>query len=337
MLTTDAQDPAAQPTRENLVSALKRAAVQARPADVLVIYLAGHGVNLAGPDGDYYFLTCDAASTELRDPEIRRQTAISSAELTELIRQIPAWKQVMVLDTCAAGQFVEKITAKRGVPSSQVRAIERMKDRTGVYILAGCAADQVSYEASQYAQGLLTYSLLFGMHGAALREQEFLDVSQLLDFATEEVEKLAKNLNGVQRPVKAVLRGGQTFDIGQLTAEDKAKIPLRQVRPLVLRAAFLDEARVLDHLDLTRLVNQELQRCSSWERKATLVFVDVAEMPGAYRLTGLYRVEGDKILVKVVVASGKKEHSRFEVHGEKAEPGKLALEIVRQSQERLSK
>ena len=55
-------------------------------------------------------------------------------------------------------------------PGRLVRALERMKDRTGTYVLAGAAADAVSYEATRYGQGLLTYGLLFRMRGPALRQ-----------------------------------------------------------------------------------------------------------------------------------------------------------------------
>ena len=80
-------------------------------------------------------------------------------------------EQVLILDTCRSGRKVEKLTEKRDVPGSQVRALERVKERTEVHVLAGCAADSVSYEASRYGQGILTYSLLLGMRGAKLRDR----------------------------------------------------------------------------------------------------------------------------------------------------------------------
>jgi len=179
LLTTAKVTEAIVPTRENLKKAFE-AARQAKSTDVLVVYLSGHGVNYGSEgsqEADYYYLTQEAWSGDLTDPEVRRLTAISSQELTEWIHQIPITKQVLVLDTCAAARLVEKLIEKRDVPSSQIRSFERMKDRMGLYILAGSAADAVSYEASRYGQGLLTYSLLLGMRGAALRENQFVDVS----------------------------------------------------------------------------------------------------------------------------------------------------------------
>ncbi|MCB0552402.1 MAG: hypothetical protein KDD02_02535, partial [Phaeodactylibacter sp.] len=69
------------------------------------------------------------------------------------------------------------------------RALDRMKDRTGMFVLAGSAADKVSYEASQYGQGLLTYSILQGMSGFKLREDKYVDVALLFEYARDEVPK----------------------------------------------------------------------------------------------------------------------------------------------------
>ena len=131
-----------------------------------MIYLAGHGVTHGGQDGDWYYLTADARNADLADPEVRKQVSLSSAELTDLLKASPAQKQVLILDTCNSGRVIEKLTDKRAVPGSQVRALERVKDRTGIHVLAGCAADAVSYEASRYGQGVLTYSLLLAMRGS---------------------------------------------------------------------------------------------------------------------------------------------------------------------------
>jgi len=331
LLTTESDVASQQPSRENLVREFTIVRERAKPRDVLVIYLAGHGVNFGGQDGDYYFLTSEATTSNLTDPEVRRQTAVSSQELTEWIKQIPALKQVMILDTCASGRLVDKITEKREVASSQIRAIERMKDRTGLHILAGCAANQASYEASQYAQGLLTYSLLLGIKGAALRENEFVDVVKLLAFSSDKVPELARNIGGIQRPLIAMPQGGASFDIGQLTTEDKARIPLQSVRHLILRTSFQDQLRIQDHLGLGKAVDQRLREVSARGREGRLVFVDAAELPGACQLAGRYRIDGDKITVAVVVVRDGRELGQFEVVGSTKELSRLTDEIVRRA------
>jgi hypothetical protein len=334
LLTTSRKEAARQPTRANLVAALQ-AARKARPGDVLVVYLAGHGVTHGGQDGDFYYLTCDARTADLADPEVRKLTAVSSQELTELIKQVPALKQVMVLDTCHSGRLIQKMTVKRDVPSSQIRALERLKDRTGLHILAGCAANSVSYEATRYGQGVLTYSLLLGMRGGKLRDDQFVDVGLLFGFAADKVPELARDIGGIQRPVLASPKGGASFDIGRVTSADQAKIPLQAVRPLMLRTAFQEDEDFDDVLGLGKRVDERLRQVSARSGPATLVFVDARELPDACRLAGRYRVKDGQVTVSVNLFNAKKRIARFTVSGKKTEIDALAERIVQEAEKRL--
>jgi len=343
LLTTAPAPGALAPTRENLKKAFAEAARQAKNADILVVYLSGHGVNYGGQEADYYYLTQEARTGDLTDPAVRAQTAVSSRELTEWIKQIPALKQTLVLDTCAAARLVQKLAEKRDISSSQIRSLERMKDRMGLFILAGSAADAVSYEASQYGQGLLTYSLLMGMRGGALKEDQFVDVSKWFDFAADEVPQLAKNIGGVQRPEKyqpcrlseqteQACGSSASWDIGQLLGEDKARIHLATPRPMFLQSSFQDEVQPRDQLKLTGLVNEALRDVSSRGQEPPLVYVDASEFPEAYTLAGRYRVEGNTVTARVSVFKGEKQVGNFTLTGEKGNLSKLTAEIVSQAQ-----
>jgi hypothetical protein len=333
VLTSTQADADRQPTRANLVKALE-AARKARPGDMLVLYLAGHGVNVAGSDGDFHYLTADARSADLADPEVRRRVALSSRELTELVKAIPVQRQVLVLDTCAAARAVERLTEKRDVPSGQVRALERVKDRTGLFILAGCAADAVSYEASRYAQGLLTYSLLLGMRGAALKEDQQVDVGRLFDFAADRVPELAADIGGIQRPVIASPKGA-SFPIGLVTAEDRPRIPLRSPRPLVLRSTFLEEEELADVLGLGQRVDERLREASSRGEEGRLVFVDARDMPAAFQLAGRYKIDGGRVTINLRLGRAGEKGARFTVSGDKARPEELAARVVAEVEKRL--
>ena len=265
---------------------------------------------------------------------MREQVAVSSQQLTEAIKQIPALKQVLILDTCASGRLVQKLTEKRQISSSQIRALERVKDRTGMYVLAGCAADAVSYEATNYGQGLLTHSLLLGMRGAALREESYVDVSSLFDFAADQVPQLAQGVGGIQRPVIASPKGGASFDIGQVSDADKESIPLQSPRPLVLKASFQDEFEFEDTLGLGKLINEQLREIAARGQEAPLVFLDATELPSAYRLLGRYAVEDGNVKVTVQLSRGE-DRKRFTVEGTKSELEQLVKKIVQQTQSRL--
>ncbi|UPU35850.1 caspase family protein [Geomonas paludis] len=265
-------------TRENLENAFRQAH-KAKAGDVLVIYLAGHGVMSPGEGSDYYYLTSEARTTDLSDPVVRRQSGVSSSELTEWIKLIPALKQVMVMDTCAAGGAVAKLVEKRSLSSDQVRSLDRLKDRTGFHVLMGAAADKQSLEATQYGQGLLTWAILQGMKGAALRDDQFVDVQKLFQHVADEVPRLARSVGGIQKPLIAS-PSGSSFDIGQLTATDKSLIPLATVKPMILKASFQDEVDYDDTISLGKEVNSQLREQSARLRGDHLVYVDADELPG---------------------------------------------------------
>ena len=67
----------------NLFKTFSDVAGKAKSTDILVVYLAGHGITFGGQEGDYYYLTAEASSGNLKDEAIRQQRAVSSQELTE--------------------------------------------------------------------------------------------------------------------------------------------------------------------------------------------------------------------------------------------------------------
>ena len=207
-----AGDPASGdglPTKQNIRAAFDEVRRLAKPEDTLVVYLSGHGVMSTRDRDLYYYLTADARGFDLDDgasAALKDASAVSSAELFEWLREpvktMPL-KQVVILDTCAAGgasDALGKLAVKRDIPPDQRRAMELLKDGTGTFILMGSAADQVSYEASRYSEGLLTYALLEGMRGAAIKDASRLDVSAWFANASDRVPKLAEAIGGIQRP-----------------------------------------------------------------------------------------------------------------------------------------
>jgi hypothetical protein len=224
---------------------------------------------------------------------------------------------------------------KRDVSASQVRSMERMKDRTGLYILGGSAADAASYEASRYAQGVLTYSLLLGMRGAALRESQLVDVAQWFQFATDEVPRLAKDIGGIQKPTMAMPGPGSSFDIGQILA--KEQIPMAATRPLFLRSNFQDEAGLQDRLKLALLVDEALRSSAAHGSANAPVYVDASDIPDAYSLAGRYRVAGGDISVTVSLFHGEDVAGNFTIGGKAASAAKLAEDIVTRAEMLLTK
>ncbi|MFM7856877.1 MAG: hypothetical protein ACKO96_34360, partial [Flammeovirgaceae bacterium] len=134
--------------------------------------------------------------------------------------------------------------------------------------------DAVSYEASKYGQGVLTYSILEGIRGAALREDQFVDVIKLFQYARDRVPALAEGIGGIQTPQVFSPTGGQSFDIGQLTEKEKRDIPIANLRPVYIRSTFLDDDRLDDALQVAKKVDEALTELAGKGYGAPLIFVD---------------------------------------------------------------
>ena len=327
-----------EPTKENIHQAFASIAAKAGPNDVVLVYFAGHGV--AGKAGSdlYYYLTREARSVNPDDDlQLWKQTTISSAELLEWLRRkgMPL-RQVVVLDTCAAGAAIGalvKLAARRELTADQRRALELLKDATGSHILMGAAADKVSYEASRYGQGLLTYSLLQGMRGEALDEGGRLDVANWFRTAQREVPDLAQGIGGIQQPVISS-PGGQTFPIALFTPQDRAEIHLPGLKPQLLRARVEDEDQN-DPLGLEEPVRALLRATSIPATRGEtrpdppLVYLDqvAGDVAGAYLPQVRYRVAGGGVEVRLRLVAGQDRLERnFEVASRT--PEEIARRIV---------
>ncbi len=319
--------------------------------DVFIVYLAGHGISLnlnqnpAQAGGDtYLYLTQEATTTDksvLVVESSRKAMAISSEELKELMKQNTALKQVLILDTCAAGALSNSLIGKRDLPSDQIRAIERLKDNTGFFVLMGASADAISYEASQYGQGLLTYTLLQGMKGARLRESQFADVAMLFGYAQETVPQMAKNIGGIQQPLIITPDISNSFDIGKFTTEEQKQISLSNPKPLILRPTLLNEKLKFDNLQLTPLLKQAFQNASFGQRsgqaQADLVFIDADEMVDAVIPSGTYELNGEALNVTIILVQNNEPLKSLTFTGNLQEKDSLVKRIVESVSEETAK
>jgi WD40 repeat protein len=337
-ITVLASGSAIEPTKQNIRDAFEDIGKRSRSNDVLVVYFAGHGA-AARTEGDHYFyFTKEARSADVdRDAGMRATSTISSTELRDwLERQNMPLKQVLILDTCAAGAAfgdMVKLADRRELSPDQVRAIELLKDSTGSWILMGSAADAVSYEANRYAQGLLTYGLLQGMKGAAL-DGDQVEVSRLFGFAQRQVEDLARGIGGLQRPILSAPKG-QTFPIGLLTIEDRKQIHLATAKAELLRARVLDE-NDLDALNLEPALRTELRTASlpvtrgNEPREPKIVYLDsvVDEVPDALIPQVRYVVANNRVKARLRLLQNGKPIAERNIEIESKEASVLSKELV---------
>ena len=321
VLESNAKSPDGLPTKANIRAAFDQVHRLARPEDTLVVYLSGHGTMSASDRDLYYYLTADARTFDVeKDPTLKDVSTVSSTELLgwlrEPVKTMPR-KEVVILDTCAAGgasEALSKLTTQREIPPDQRRAIEMLKDSTGTYILMGAAADAVSYEASKYGEGLLTYALLEGMRNGPFDDGSRLGVGEWFAHASERVPDLAVSIGGIQKPEIAAPKG-KGFPVVLLTVEDRAKIPLALPKPQLLRVLCEDENQD-DPLNLRDPLREQLRALNdvqvrgdgSQAPEAPVMYMDATddELPGALAPKLQYTVSGDKVKVRIRLVSNRK-------------------------------
>jgi len=321
------------PTRDNIQKTVKEIAFKAKAEDILLVYLSGHGITWGGQSGDFYYLTPDAfssSSESFSDPAIRAKTTISTAEFVEMIKTIPALKEVMIIDACGAGKAVENLVAMREIDASQIKALDMMKDRLGLWVLGGCAADAQSYEATSFGQGLLTYSLLQAMKGAALKDNRFVDVSTLFEYASARVPELANGIGGIQKPQLLPGKSG-SFPIGDLP-DDKAReqIPLANTKPVFVQCNIQDEDAFEDVLGIGKVLDDRLYDLSARGSESRIAFFRVNEFSNACKISGRYKQTKGRIRFTGKIKCGNQIYPLQTDAGTKEElADKIAQEAVK--------
>jgi len=323
LLTTSA-DP--WPRKAEIATAMQEIAAQATPNDVLLVYLSGHGVTYPpnSEKGQFYYLTTDIIGDKLDDPEILNTQAIAQDTLQKWIQQVKARKRILILDACNSGRVVESLApGEKSLNADQRRALQRMEDRSGMFVLAGSAADKSSFEASRFGHGLLTYSLLNNMPKVAAANKTFIDIGQLFSSAMEEVPLLAKDIKKVQQPE---MIGAASYDIGIIAGEPPYQIP--QILPVFIHTNFIDGQKFKDLQAVSKAVDGYLQGLGA-EADPVLAFWDLNEFSGDhYYLGGTYRTEGETIAGEAKLYRQDKELMTIPFSGTVGKQEVLAEQII---------
>jgi hypothetical protein len=144
----------------------------AKKADTIFLYLAGHGI---ASSGDYYYLPIDTALGNIPG------TALSLQHLRDLFEKCNSERAVMWLDFCHSGG----ILARAGGNAADDDAIEierafRQVQGFGKVIMTACTNEQKAYELASH--GRFTSVLLRGLGGEASDRSGEVTVNGLHDF-----------------------------------------------------------------------------------------------------------------------------------------------------------
>jgi uncharacterized caspase-like protein len=178
--------------KASLTDAFKSISTQAGPRDVFVFYYAGHGVMTSEATPEFFLVPHDVTQLYGADDALR-QKGLSSSELMELSKVIPAQKQLFILDACqSAGALT--VVAMRG--AAEEKAIAQLARSTGTHWLTASGSEQFATEFSQLGHGAFTYALIEGLSGKADTGDGRVTVNELKAFLESEVPEITQKHKG---------------------------------------------------------------------------------------------------------------------------------------------
>jgi uncharacterized caspase-like protein len=326
------------PEKNSIRKILADIGTKATANDILVIFFAGHGI-MNGEENkkQFYFLTADAST--LSTTAAVKDVGISTAELIDWIKpqSIKAQKRILVFDACNSGQAINDIAGKDlGVrnddKAQQVKAIDKLNEKSGLFILSASASNQSAYEMGRYSQGLLTYSWLRAIKQQPdiLEDDKYLNVSRWFSAAEKSVSELSRE-NGARQEPQVITN--TNFNIGIVDESVIASIKLPAEKPMFAASNFQnsDESIADDDLELSKAVNMKLADLSSRGEYKGIIYVTATNSPDAYTLTGRYTVRDNNITMTVNRKQGKTIKTKFEVSGTKDKLEQLAGTLVQKA------
>lgn len=209
-----------QVTRENVLN-LKKKLMESHVDDLVIIFVAGHG--LLDEQMDYYIATHDM---DFNNPATK---GLAYNALENMLDGIPARKKLMLIDACHSGEVDKegeltlahnyeekgKVVFRSGVDQSNLKvksdlnqknAFELMKEMftdlqrgTGATIISSSGGGEFSLEGSAWNNGVFTASLIDALTSgnADIDKDGKVLVSELRYYVTESVIQLT---NGLQNP-----------------------------------------------------------------------------------------------------------------------------------------
>lgn len=335
------------PEKNSIKKVLEEIGKKATSNDILLLFFAGHGVMSAraGEQQQFYFLTADASKTTATSAVT--DVGISTTELTEWMKpqNIKAQKRILIFDACNSGQAIRDLVkvgnegqgymaARSDEQSQQIKAIDKLNEQSGFFILSASASNQSAYEMGRYSQGLLTYSLLKAIKQQPdiLADGKYLDVSRWFNAAEKTVTELTKESGARQQPQ---VISNTNFTIGIVDEEVMAKIVLPQEKPLFTNSNLqnADENIAMDDLELNKWLDARLSDIAARGSAGNIVYSAGIKSADAWALGGRYEVNGNTITARINIRQGREIKYRFEFSGTKDKLQELVTAIATKATE----
>ena len=180
-LITD--DSITTPTRANIIDSFSRYFRQAEDQDIILLFIAGHGMN--DDRGNFYFLPSDADFYE--DESIRPSDAISYNYIQDVLNR-PGQKLVFI-DACHSAGTGSRLT--RSTDNNHL--VNQLKNNSTV-VFTSSRGNETSKELDDLKHGAFTYAILEGLKGEAYPEDGTITMMALNLYVMRKVPQLTGRL-----------------------------------------------------------------------------------------------------------------------------------------------
>jgi WD40 repeat protein len=163
-----------EPTRINIINSISGYFNDARPDDVLVLFLSGHGEDGKNNEGQYYFLPQDVTFDSAGEPDYSR--AISLNDIGILLN-MPG-RKVIFIDSCFSGGVDNK------------RLTKTLRNQSTVVFTSSQEGERSWEGSGVVGYGVFTESLISGIRGEATTNRE-IKILALSDYVYNKVTLLS--------------------------------------------------------------------------------------------------------------------------------------------------
>ena len=176
-----------QATTRAVKTALRTAAINATPSDVLFVYFAGHALLPDSPPyDDPYLLTSDLDVDEIRhNPDSGLRMSFVRRDVFEVV----PGSSFLILDCCHAGGFAEIGRREPSArPTTLLDAVERIYERLPARqsALFACPPKRSARESRELGHGVLTHSILQALNGEAAAADGSVKFDQLVGYVCDQ-------------------------------------------------------------------------------------------------------------------------------------------------------
>ena len=203
-----------RPSKDRILATIQHAAELARDGDILLVAMAGHGVETN--DGKSQFCGIDA------DPENLVATSVSVGEIFDVIGNCKATFKLMMVDACRDDPF-------RGRAAFGAKTMDTLDNPPkGTLLFQSSAKGEISLEDDDYKQGIFSYYVAQGLSGKAADREGKVTLLGLADYVIDQTRRRAFDLE-TRRQVPYLKGEITNFVLAKVSAKPSTLAPSQPV------------------------------------------------------------------------------------------------------------